>query len=295
MKEGIQTGYIYKIINILNSKVYIGQTRIKNPIKRWVDHFDSAFICQYDYFLYKAMRKSGIENFCFQIIEKDISIENLNDREMFYINQYQSNDSNYGYNLTLGGQMTHASKYNKYQVLKVIQDIKDFQNKTLCQIARENNMTRETVSDINNGDIWYMSNEHYPIRECIVKDFLTKDDVVKIKDMLRRGVSSTKIGQIFHVSTTNITNINYGRIYKEPNETYPIFKAINSRKKLTMREIQDIINYLLTTDYNYNQIEEILHIGRKTISNINNGKGYITEVKSLGYNTFPLRKNNIKV
>lgn len=290
MEETKQTGYIYKITNILNNKVYIGQTRIKNPIIRWADHFNSAFISQYDYFLYKAMRRSGIENFCFQIIEKDIPIENLNDREIFYIKQYQSNDSKYGYNLTLGGQMTHCSKYNKSQILKVIQDIKNFPNKTLSTIAQENNMTKETVSDINNGDIWYMSYENYPIRECVVKNFLTEDDVIEIKNMLRRGMSSTKIGQIFNVSTTNITNINYGRIYKEPNETYPIFKATNSRPNLTMREIQEVINYLLTTNYNYNEISEILHIGRKTISNIDKGKGYINEVMSLGYKIFPLRK-----
>lgn len=295
MEEGIQTGYIYKITNILNSKVYIGQTRIKNPIVRWADHFNSAFICEYDYFLYRAMRKNGIENFCFQIIEKDIPIENLNDREMFYINQYQSNDSNYGYNLTLGGQMTHCSKYNKSQVLKVIQDIKNFPNKTLSKIAQENNMTIETVSDINNGDTWYMSDENYPIRKCVMKDLLTKEDVIEIKNMLSRGVSSTKIGQIFNVSTTNITNINHGKIYKEPNEIYPIFKATNSRPNLTMREIQEIINYLITTDYNYTQISEILHIGRKTISNIDTGKRYIKEIKALGYKMFPLRKNNIKV
>ena len=193
-----QKGYIYKITNTLNNKVYIGQTHIKNPIVRWAKHFNSAFVCQYDYFLYRAMRQSGIENFIFQIIEKDIPIDKLNEREMFFIEQYQSNNSTYGYNLTCGGQMTHCSKYTKKQILKVIDDIKNFPNKTLIQIARENDMARETVSDINNGDTWYMANETYPIRKCIVKDFLSANDVQEIKNMLRRGVSSTDISKIFN-------------------------------------------------------------------------------------------------
>lgn len=35
----------------------------------------------------------------------------------------------------------------------------------------------------------------------------------------------------------------------------------------------------------------ILHIGRKTISNIERGKGYINELKELGHEKFPIRCN----
>lgn len=288
--NNIQTGYIYKITNIINNKIYIGQTHIKNPIKRWADHFNDAYVNHHDYFLYRALRKSGIENFTFQIIEKDIPIKDLNEREMFFIKLFNSNDSEFGYNLTKGGQLSHSSKYNLDQVLKVISDIKKYPEKTLSQIAKDNHMSRESVSDINNGDTWFLDSEIYPIRKCVMKDFLSSDDVCEIKNMLRRGMSATEISKIFNVSVTNITNINNGKIFKDKNQKYPIFKATNARCHLNINEITTVIYYLLNTNYNYNQISDILHIGRKTISNIDQGKGYIKELKELGYEKFPIRE-----
>lgn len=286
----MQTGYIYKITNILNNKVYIGQTHIRNPIKRWVDHFNDAYVNQHDYFLYRAMRKNGIENFIFQIIEKNIPIDKLNEREIFFIQLFQSNNKEFGYNLTRGGQLSHSSKYNLNQVLKVISDIKQYPNKSLSQIAKENHMNRECVSDINNGDTWNLDTETYPIRKCIVKDFLSEEDVCEIKNMLKRGMSCTDISKIFNVSITNIANINNGKIFKEENIKYPIFKATNSRCNLNINEITNIVQYLLSTNYNYSQISELLNIGRKTIANIDQGKGYIKELNELGYNKFPIRQ-----
>ena len=100
---------IYKIENLINGKVYIGQsTDIK---ERWGAHRrvitkkDSGDEVRRKYPLYQAFEKYGLDNFSFEIIE-ECSIEELNDKEQFYIKSYNSyinfNNSN-GYNLTLGG------------------------------------------------------------------------------------------------------------------------------------------------------------------------------------------------
>ena len=60
---------IYKITNLINNKIYIGQSvDIK---KRWATHKRQAFIKgkEYDKYLYRAIRKYGIDNFSFEIIE----------------------------------------------------------------------------------------------------------------------------------------------------------------------------------------------------------------------------------
>lgn len=74
---------IYKITNLTNNKVYIGQSI--NILKRFRDHkqiaFDKRSHC-YDYPLYRAIRKYGIENFKFEIIE-EVTKDLLTIREQY--------------------------------------------------------------------------------------------------------------------------------------------------------------------------------------------------------------------
>lgn len=82
---------IYKIENLLNHKIYIGQSR--NISQRWKDHRN--LYKKDDSPLYRAMRKYGIENFSFKIIE-ECPIDLLNERECYWIKYY--NSLNEGYN-----------------------------------------------------------------------------------------------------------------------------------------------------------------------------------------------------
>ena len=112
------TGIIYKITNIINNKVYIGQT--VNTIKqRWNKHCHSNG-CRS---LYNAILKYGKENFNIEIIET-LPIEELDKREIYWINYYKSNNKKFGYNILLGGNLGRKgfSKLNKEQ----INEIKEF-------------------------------------------------------------------------------------------------------------------------------------------------------------------------
>lgn len=100
-------GYIYKIINIKNQKIYIGQTTKKRPTDRFFQHKYLALHPQQEKnisYLHRAMKSDGIDNFKFEIIEQ---VDNLllNEREKYWIKQYNSLAPN-GYNLTVGGQGT---------------------------------------------------------------------------------------------------------------------------------------------------------------------------------------------
>lgn len=94
-----KTSGIYKITNLTDKRVYIGQAvnlsdRIKTHIKAGlgIDTNNSE--------LYKAMLQIGVENFSFEILEY-CNASDLNDREKFWIDYYHSTD--YGYNQTRGG------------------------------------------------------------------------------------------------------------------------------------------------------------------------------------------------
>ena len=106
----VMTG-IYKIENLVNGKVYIGQA--VDIITRWRQHKRDYKIK--NQIIYRAMRKYGFKNFSFEIImlcEEDL----LNLMEIYYIKQYNSyihwKDSN-GYNMTIGGESTRGRKFTK--------------------------------------------------------------------------------------------------------------------------------------------------------------------------------------
>lgn len=90
---------IYKISNLINNKVYIGQT-IKTIEYRWKHHckLNNKRSCR---FLLNAIRKHGKENFKIEEIEKCENKEELNIREKYWISFYKSFGE--GYNLTSGG------------------------------------------------------------------------------------------------------------------------------------------------------------------------------------------------
>lgn len=89
---------IYSIQNIKNKKRYIGQSR--DIYERWKSHRYSYKNNKNKSKIYLAIREYGIENFIFEILE-EIKEENLNDRELYWIEVYDS--INNGYNSSIVG------------------------------------------------------------------------------------------------------------------------------------------------------------------------------------------------
>lgn len=112
---------VYKITNLINNKSYIGSsTRVE---KRWQQHKNDAFNLnnsKYNYPLYCAFRKYGIENFAFEIIKNDFSsIEEMEtyEKEMIYF--YNSLVPN-GYNQTDNTTSNAIAQENTQKYIKKI-------------------------------------------------------------------------------------------------------------------------------------------------------------------------------
>ncbi len=93
---------IYKFTNNLNGKVYIGKS--VNIHSRYKAHIRAAKrFAEYDKHqnITIALHKYGINNFTFDII-CSCNKKELNDKEIFYINYY--NSINNGYNICKGGE-----------------------------------------------------------------------------------------------------------------------------------------------------------------------------------------------
>ena len=99
-------GYIYKISNNFDEKIYIGLTTKTKAIERWYQHrYLARHLSDTDKsYLHKAMASHGINNFIFEVIE-ETSNDKLPEREQYWINYYNSIVPN-GYNLTIGGEGT---------------------------------------------------------------------------------------------------------------------------------------------------------------------------------------------
>ena len=146
---------IYKITNLINHKVYIGQSI--NIEERWRRHKSS----KKRYPLYQAFKKYGIQNFTFEVVE-ECTPDELNDKELYYIHKYNSHKT--GYNQTLDRDIYGHSTIFTGKKLDAL--YKDLQDMTLTQedLAVKYNCSKRTIRDINNGKTCRKEGVSYPIR-----------------------------------------------------------------------------------------------------------------------------------
>lgn len=94
---------IYKITNKINGHSYIGLS--KGIEKRFSEHKSKAIHSNkkddLDKALYRAMRKYGIDNFSYEIIE-ECPEEKLKEREIYWISYYNTYENREDYNETPG-------------------------------------------------------------------------------------------------------------------------------------------------------------------------------------------------
>ena len=113
--------WIYKITNIQNNKVYIGQT-IRPVEQRFHRHINDALNNILNTHFARAIRKYGKENFVIETIDTASSQEELNQKEQYWIRFYNAVDK--GYNetdaISKSGGNTYQSKTDKE--MSVIKD-----------------------------------------------------------------------------------------------------------------------------------------------------------------------------
>lgn len=99
---------IYKITNLVHGRVYIGQTVQSNPKMRWYSHWDYVKKGRKSY-LYDSMRKHGMHNFSWEIIDRAGSVEELNKLEAKWLDYYRSAGEVYN-NREAGGNKLHSAE-----------------------------------------------------------------------------------------------------------------------------------------------------------------------------------------
>lgn len=173
MKGGVKmdkVSGIYKIENILNGKIYVGQSC--NVYDREKQH--TCELRQGKHFnkhLQNAVNEYGIENFKFSLLE-ECKKADLDEREKFWIKELQSANKKYGYNNSLGGQTnrivsdetrqllrksqegekSHSAKINECMAKKIIALLLD--GKSIHKIADELKISHKIVEGIRSKRKW---------------------------------------------------------------------------------------------------------------------------------------------
>ena len=89
---------IYLIYNLANQRVYVGQS--KNVRRRLTGHRSLLNNCKHgNQYLQNAFNKYGKDKFVFRSVEY-CEVENLTEKEEYWIEQFNSMNPNRGYNLS---------------------------------------------------------------------------------------------------------------------------------------------------------------------------------------------------
>lgn len=241
--------YIYKITNLINGKIYIGET-IRDIQTRFREHKSVAFNEKghgYNYHLHNAMRKYGVLNFSIEQLEfcKD---EIRFEKETFYIKKYNSIDRNYGYNCVIEGNGA---------TLISTEDILYWWNKGLSvlEISEQLGCHRGTISKrLHSNGITHSE---------IIKRFGNYVSKRDSKQVLQYQLDGTYIKEYFNANQAGnenglnpdcIKNVclqkqkqtgNYLWKYKEDNRDILEWVNINSSRKEAGKPKKKIIQYSL--------------------------------------------------
>lgn len=236
---------IYKI-NFPNGKCYIGLSN--NIHKRIVQHnrkdFKLGRVVGY------AINKYG--NITqFELLEQ-IPPENrqlMNERERFWINFYNSNNRQYGYNMTIGGDggsmgagtNNPNAAFNQEQLNEIIDILKNEPLINMIEIANRYHVSIETIRCINRGKTYHQENLSYPIRQSYNQKRtrrsgnakLSEKEIIEILNLLQSStLNFTEIAEKYNTTRHTVGRINSGKSYYNPKLIYPI------RNQKTQKQIQ---------------------------------------------------------
>lgn len=308
----IAEGIIYKVM-FPNGKMYVGQT-YRTLEKRKKQHENDMF--KEDYPFYRALRKYGVENTVWEIIDKAITIEELDEKERYWIRElrtYTGFRNSQGYNANLGG--------NRNAIFGPLDDVelKEFGNDYRAGMSKNDlhnkyningKLSRHQFFEILNGKQW---NEFtlIPRRDFSIEPTrspFTPIQVDKILERFKECGDTRTIADEYGVAVKLITNIVKGKNWEKytgimDDNFYN--KYVRWSTLLTNEEVLDIVDMGNKQHMSSTQIKEKYpQVSASMIRNICTGKAlgeftgvnyevYQEEIKLSGNRSSILNKNDV--
>lgn len=264
-KTELNKSGIYRIVNLVNGKFYIGSTncfRIRFKFHRNRLRNNKHF----NYLLQRSWNKYGEENFLFEIIEFVDDIDSLHIREQFWLDETESYKIAYGFNI-----LEKAGKPNK---IIFTDEIRSKMRAKKLGIPR----TEEEKLKLSKA----MQGRRLSCK-------LTEEDVVNIKLLFREtDLNKTEIANLFNVNLSTISYILNNKTWQEISpqpddylseellirlvEIKSNRKPIKNNKKLNEGQVKIIKLMLRDTTLFQFEIAKLFNVVRQTITDINMNK-----------------------
>lgn len=156
--------YIYKITNLVNNKVYIGQTR-RDVSTRIREHINGAYHGT-DFRIGAAIVKYGWDNFNVDILATAETIEDLNRLEHEYIQKYNSIEC--GYNVAPGGDsnvMDNPEIKVKHLASMQSSEVRCKISNSISTLIKDSGRTEEYVNNLRKGFEAYLRSDKF-VQDC---------------------------------------------------------------------------------------------------------------------------------
>jgi group I intron endonuclease len=212
------SGIIYSITNKTNNKKYVGQTvrSINDRMREYKKGYGNDY-------LNNAFKKYGFDNFKFEIIDTANCLDELNVKEIKYIEQYKSNNKNFGYNIESGGKNAIPTTETLEKMSKSHSGIKQTENWINNRIAKAGSDDAKKYGKIKTEEekkIFSIKSPKY--WQDKNRDTATKDKISKTKK--ENGLSDIQ------------KQIICKKVYKINNKTNEIIQTYMSTSEASIPE-----------------------------------------------------------
>lgn len=213
-----------------NKIVYVGQTtNLKDRHKQHVQYDPFNINAkEYDYPLSRGIRKYGEDEYELIILEDNLSLQELNDKEKYWIQYYDTYFN--GYNQTLGGKNPTKPIFTEKEIDNVIEMLRD-ESYSYKDIMAKTGISMTHIYNINTGKRRKRDDIQYPIRSSNVKGTkglkFSPEECKQIHDeILNTKKSFKQISKDFNCGADVISKINQGSIknYILDGYDYPLRK-----------------------------------------------------------------------
>lgn len=300
-ETGMYEGYIYKITNDINEKLYIGQT-ITTIKDRFRKHISDSFNRNDNMAIHLAIRKYGKENFHVYEIEK---IENkdkndlivlLSEKEIEYILFYNTKCPN-GYNISDGGNNiekdknpviqynTFTCEYTYYESISEASTKTDIDSSLICACCKRKVFSCKgsifkyasegiTEDDINEYIKLHPKIKKYDYNGMLIETYLTSVLAAESVKNIYPKASGTSIISCCKGKLKTAYNYVWKYEYDEFDKSDPYYKNISLNKKYISKNNEVIekrnkyTGELLDEYNNFYNIEERLKLSKNQLKKI---------------------------
>jgi group I intron endonuclease len=281
---------IYKITQKSTGRVYIGQTKMKFKKRYWHHKWKLNNGRHDNKFLQNAWIKYGEDDFEFEVIESIDRNDDMNEKEIMYINKYDSYHN--GFNLTVGGDgkkgcpMPEHSKRivgekNRIKISGRKHNEETKRKMSISQLNRNQKLTSEHMEKLRQSRLGTKHNDSSKrkMREAKlgVGSAINTSQAYEIKRRLVNGEKIIDIANVLDIEYYIVKSILQEKAWTHIEvagwDNFITEYKKDKKKILTDDQVRDIRN-LINKGYSASEISKISKIGVSVVYGIKQNRTY---------------------